>query len=145
MGLSPILSVIQPVTTDTMLNNNGRITKDMFSQASVILSLNGVNYHVKGQPTPSPRQSERSPPPRPGSKVNHFPPARAKGQPLTPGQDQRSTPSPPSQGQRSTTSSILDNPLPWTTPPPHITTTGATVNVRAVRILLECILATWLI
>ena len=79
MGLSPILSVIQPVTTDTMLNNNGRITKDMFSQASVILSLNGVHYHVKGQPPPSPRQGERSPL------------TRVKGQPLPPGQGQRST------------------------------------------------------
>ena len=62
------------------------VAKVMFSQASVILSLNRGGGG-------------------PGSKVKHPPPlARVKGQPPPPSQGQRSTTS-ACQGQRSTTSS----------------------------------------
>ena len=42
MGLQPILSVIQPVTIDSILNKNG--LKDVMCKQRVILQENNMEY-----------------------------------------------------------------------------------------------------
>ena len=94
---------------------------------------------VRGQPPfpqPTRVRGQPPPPPPPGSEVNHL----SQGQKSTtpPGSEVNHL---PHQGQRLTTSSTHQG-QSSTTPSPRMHS-GTTVNLRVLRILLECILVCW--